>query len=189
MTGTEILAQAELNAEDLEVDETQGLALINECLVQDLGLEAGVITTQAIDAVADTWYTMDDAIVEIFEITEANSTAPYYGSMYGEMYDGMFDIRDNMIRFPIDGTFTIYGKCLPDTMTALSQIPSVNPLWHYPISIYVAYRGLWIEDEDDTAAPKLEKKYLRLRDEVLQKLNSLKPTTRRPRIVRKRGWY
>lgn len=186
MTGTEILAQAELNAEDLEVDETQGLALINECLIQDLGLDAGVVVSQVVAALADTWYTLDDSIKEIFEITESGSTVPYYGSMYGERYDGLFDIRDGMIRFPSAGTYTIYGKCLPDTMGSLSQTPSVDVMWHYPISLYVAFRGLYIEDEDDVTAPKIEMKYERAKAKILSKLDALKPTTKRPRVMRSR---
>lgn len=189
MTGTQILAQAELNAEDLEIDETQGLALINECLLQDIGLDAGIITSQVIDASADTWHTLDDTIVDIFEITLAGSTTPYYGSMYGELYEGIFDIRDNMIRFPAAGTYTIYGKCLPDPMTSLSQIPSVNALWHYPISVYVAFRGLWIEDEDDVTAPKLQAKYFAMKEDVMSRLDTLKPTTRRPPVMKRRAWY
>jgi len=189
MNGTQILAQAELNAEDLEVDEAQGLALINECLLQDIGLDAGIVATQIIAAGTDTWQTLDDSIVDIFEITKDGDTTPYFGSMYGERYDGVYDVRDNMIRFPSSGTYTIYGHCLPDPMTSLSQTPGVNALWHYPISIYVAYRGLWIEDEDDVTAPMLQGKYRALKEEVKSKLDVLKPTTRRPPVMKRRAWY
>ena len=189
MTGTQILAQAELNAEDLEIDEAQGLAIINECLLQDIGLDAGTIINQIMVAEADHWHPLDDSIVEIFEIAGPGNTTPYRGAMYGELYDGAFDLRDGMIRFPAAGIYTIYGKCLPDAMTALSQTPSVNALWHYPISVYVAFRGLWIEDEDDVTAPKLQAKYYAMKEEVIAKLDNLKPTTRRPSIMKRRRWY
>lgn len=188
MTGTEILAQALLYAEDLEIDDAQGLALINECMIQDLGTDAGLTTSQTITAAADTWYTLDDTIQEIFEIDESGSNIPYFGSYYGEICKGQYDIRAGQIRFPFAGTYTIQGFILPPTITALAQTPDVNISLHYPICMYVAYRALEIEDEDDETAPKVKAKYEIKRDVAVDKLAALRPTTKRARIMKRRPY-
>lgn len=186
MNGTAILAQALLYAEDLDIDDAQGLALINECLIQDMGLDAGVMASVTVTVVGNVWATLDASIVEIIEITESDATVPYFGSMYGEMYDGRFDIRNGQIRFPGSGTYTIWGKALPAPIAALTNSPLVNALLHYPICMYVAYRALSMEDEDDVTAPKVKAQYEKYMVDALQKLEALKPTTKRPRVMRRR---
>lgn len=192
MTGEEICAQAELYAEDLEVDRTTGLKLINECQIMDLGKQAEVIDSLTLEVAENIWTSINGKnlpkLIEIFEIEKQGQDYPYYGQRYGEAYNGSFDFRNGYIRLPEAGTYTLWGYRLPIALSDsdIDEEPEAHQLLHYPMSMYVAYRSLLIEDEDDETAPTLMALYREKKNEVLKQIEKMRPTTTKARIIQPR---
>jgi hypothetical protein len=188
MSGEEICALAEQHTEDLRVDRTIGLALINECMILDLGKDAGVISSQTVDLQADKWNYLDNEFLNVFEIEKEGQTYPYYGSKYGKSYSGVFDIKDNMIRLPEDGIFTIWGYVSPRPLRAIEAKPAVHPIFHYAISLYVAARITFQDDEENPSANMLLQEYHYYREKALEHIKEMRPKTKPTRLVKKQPW-
>jgi len=188
MTGEEIRQLAELHTEDLPIETSQALLFINECMLMDLSKDAGIVGNDEVVATKDVWVAVDTTFLSIFEIWKSGQKAPYYGAMYGEGYDGEFDLRDNYIRFPEDGTYAIHGFVIPTPITALTDTPGVHPLLHYPMSIYVAARATFWDDEENPAYDKKMQEYFLWRSRVMEQLDEMRPTTQKPRRMKIRPY-
>jgi len=185
MNVTQMCEQAELHTEDLEIYPEDAIPIINECILMDLGAKAGVQATEdVVIGTGDDWVQVSTSFLEIIEITKSGSRPPYYGKIYGSFFDGAFDYRDNYIRMPETGTFTVRGYVIPTPVTgADSEIP-VHPLLHYPMCIYLASRMLFIDDEDSIPAQEKWREYQLYKSKALDQLNNIRPTTERPRVAR-----
>lgn len=186
MTGNEIKALAELHTEDLPIEDTQALAFINECIFMDLGKDAGVIASEAISANKNTWIDITSSFLSIFEIEKQGESYPYHGNRYGQSFDGTFDIKENKIRFPETGTYTVWGYVLPAAYTDLTKEPAVHELLHYPIAIYVASRAIFWDDEENPSSELKMRDYRLYKQNVLLQLQNMKPSTAKSRKVRVR---
>jgi len=188
LTGTEILAMASTHTEGDTVDNTEGLKFINEWLLMDLGRDAGITDSEAITVVtADTWYALPADFIEETEILKDGQ--PYWGTFYGVRYAGTFDIRNGFIRFPYSGVFTVYHIRRPAAIAALTESPEVNEVFHYPGSLYVAYRYKYYDDEDSKDAQRLRGEYDYYKNKAIlefQKMN--KSSTKAPSRVKARAW-
>lgn len=182
MTGREIKALAELHTEDLPIEDDQALAFINECLFMDLGKDAGVISSEEITVSGDSWTTMQTSFLDIIEIEKNGDT--YYGRKYGESRNGLFDIKSKNIRFPEAGTYTIWGHVTPTPLTDLREEPEVHELLHYPIAIYVAARAIFWDDEENPSFELKMRDYYMYKQNVLNQLADMEPTTKKSRKVR-----
>src|SRR5690606_7050410 len=138
MTGNEIKALAELHTEDLPIEDNQALAFINECILLDMGKDAGIIDSQVIVATTDEWVDFSKTFLSIFEIEKTTNSAPrpYHGKTYGKSHKGQFDIKDNKIRFAEDGTYTVWGYVIPAAYASLLEEPNIHEILHYPIALY-----------------------------------------------------
>lgn len=183
MTGEEIKALAELHTEDLPIEDSQVLAFINECIFMDLGKDAGVISSEAVSAAKDSWLNIQTSFLSIFEIEKEGQASPYYGRKYGKVYSGSFDIKDKMIRFPEDGTFTLWGYSLPAVYTDLTKEPAAHQLLHYPIAIYVASRVIFWDEEDNPSAELKMRDYQIYKRNVLNQIADMSPTTKKTRAI------
>ena len=178
MTGTEILAAANLQTEGDTITDALGLSFINECLMLDMAKDAHVIATQTpIVATADAWYALPADIMEIIEIARDSDDVPYYGTKYGETYRGLFDIRDGNISFAESGTYTIKYFKSTAVLAALANTPAINALLHYPIAFYVAARWKLYDDEDSQDAKRLMSEYQYYKQRALTELQRLLPST------------
>ena len=184
MTGEEIKALAELHTEDLPIEDSQALIFINECILMDLGKDAGVIDSQTVVAAQDTWASLSKTFLSVFEVEKEGSSVPYYGKKYGKSYSGEFDIKDNMLRFPEDGSFTIWGYIIPSAYTSLQEEPEIHAILHYPIALYVASRATFWDDEENPSADTKMREYYMHRTKALAQLSEMRPTTERSRIMR-----
>lgn len=188
MTGTEIQAMAAFHTEGDTIDNTSALKFINECMIMDLGADARVIDSEVITVTKNTFVALPTGILEIFEITKSGQTTPYFGNMYGNRYQGLFDLRNGHIRFPYDGIYTIWHYRVPAAITDLSNTPEVHSLFHYPMSLYVAYRYKFYDDEDSKDAKRLREEYGFYKADAISKLKKLGPSTMASRIIRARSW-
>lgn len=188
MTGEEICALAEQHTEDLRVDRITGLILINECMILDLGIDAGVVSSQTVTVEANKWAYLDDEFLSVFEIEKAGQSHPYHGSMYGKSYNGEFDIRDMMIRLPEAGTFTIWGYVVPKPLRAIEAKPIVHEIFHYAISLYVASRIVFQDDEESPSTNMLMQEYQHYRQKAIEHLKETRPKTKVTRKVKMNSW-
>ena len=186
MTGEEIRVLAEMHTEDLPIEAAQALKFINECIVMDLGKDAGVVRQQTVSVTADEWVDLTETFLVVFEIEKSGSNTPYYGRKYKVFHDGNFDIREKKIRFAEPGTYKIWGYVVPPLYEdeTLESEPEVHELLHYPIAIYVASRATFWDDEENPAALLKMNEYFLHRSKVLRQLNETRPTTERARIMR-----
>lgn len=186
MTGLEIKTLAELHTEDLVIEDSQAVVFINECILMDLGKDAGVIASHTLDVERDTWVDLPRSFLSVFEIEKEGTPTPYYGRKYKAFYDGSFDIRDNKIRFQESGTFTLWGYVMPRAFTNLYREPGVHEVLHYPIAIYVASRAIFWDDEENPTAQMKMNEYFMHKQKALEQLAEIQPTTSRIRMVRMR---
>lgn len=183
MTGEEIKALAELHTEDLPIEDNQVLVFINECIFMDLGKDAGVIGSEVITVEKDSWTTIQTSLLDVFEIEKEGQSHPYYGRKYGKSYGGLFDIKDKKIRFPESGTYTLWGYVMPTAYTDLTKSPSVHELLHYPIAIYVASRVIFWDDEENPSAELKMRDYRIYKQNVLNQIADMSPTTKKTRAI------
>ena len=188
MTGEQIRQLAELHTEDLPIEESQALLLLNECLLMDLSKDAGVIGEEEIQVSSDTWTALKTTFLAIFEVWKDEGKKPYYGAMYDKPYEGYFDIRDNYLRFPEGGKYTVHGFVTPPPMETLDDEPAVHPLLHYPMAIYVAARATFWDDEENPAYDKKMQEYFLWRNRVLLQLEEMRPSTQKPRRMKIRPY-
>lgn len=175
---------ANLHTEGEAIDNTSALKFINECMIMDLGADARVIDSEVVVATKDVFIAVPADLLEIFEITKSGQSTPYYGNMYGKHYQGIFDLRNGQIRFPYDGTYTIWYFRAPAPLADLANTPEVHTLFHYPMSIFVAMRYKYYDDEDSDDAKRLRAEYDYYRDDAIAKVKKVGPSTKAPRIVR-----
>jgi len=187
MTGTEILAMANLHTEADIIDPATALKYINEWLLMDLGRDAGIVDSETIVAKADEWKALSNDFIEETEITRDGK--PYRGKFYGQDCRGEYDIRNGQIRFPYAGTYVIYYIRRPAPLASITGSPEVNAVFHYSASIYVAMRYKYYDDEDSKDAVRLRKEYDYYRDKAVLDFKKMsKSTTRAASRVKVRAW-
>lgn len=187
MTGEDICVLAELNTEELDVDRTSGLKWINECLIMDIGKDAGAQDAEVVTVTtADAWTALTKSFLDVIEITQAGYTAPYFGRRYSDFYSGDFELKEGYIRLPITGTFTIRGFVLPTVLSAIGSSVSCHPALHPAISLYVASKTIAQDDEDNPNAKDRMDKYFYYKNKALKDIQRLIP--KRPLFVKSRAW-
>lgn len=191
MTGTQILAAANTHTEGDTISDAQGLALINECILLDLGKDAKVTATALGvplgSQAANTWAALPAGLLEIFEIAVAGQDTPYYGEMYGQSYCGAFDIRGGYIRFPVAGEYTLQYYALPTVLSVLTGTPAINALFHAPMALYVASRYKSYDDEENKDAQRLMGEYQYYKQKALTEMQQIFPSTRARHRIRRVG--
>ena len=187
MTGTEILAMANLHTEGDTIGDIEALKFINEWLLMDMGQDAGITDSENIVAVADTWHNLPSDFIEATEILKDGK--PYWGKFYGQDYQGDYDIRNGQIRFPYPSIFTVYYVRRPAAIAVLTDIPEVNDVFHYPCSLYVAYRFKYYDDEDSNDAKRLRTEYDFYKDKAIKEFQKMnRSSTKASSRVKTRPW-
>jgi hypothetical protein len=188
LTGTEIQTHANALTEGDTIDDTRALLFINECMLMDIGKDAGIIDSEEVAVEADTWAAIPFDLLEIFEIEKSGQSNPYYGSRYGIFYDGAFDLRNGYIRFPIAGTYTLWHYVLPPVLNDLDDTPAVPELFHYPMSLYMAARFKAWDDEENEDAARLMQEYNYHKKKAKETLLKTNPTTKAAKRIKTVPW-
>lgn len=188
MTGKEIKAHAERHTEYDQIQDNFALAMINECILMDLGKDACAIGTAEIEVGRDAWHDLADDVLEIFEIAKKGREEPYLGRMYGASYQGDYDIKEGQIRFPQAGAYAISYYRVPAPMDSLNDIPAVHAALHYPMSLYVAARFKAYDDEENPDAQRLMNDYFMYREKALNEISKTRPSTGVGKRIKVGAW-
>lgn len=127
MTGTEIKGLAESFLDDEDVEVTDALNWINDCL-NTMGIKAKVYGSTSIAVSSTTsWYALPSDLIQVeaLEDSSGNPVAPYV-------------IRNGKIRCSTTGTFSLFYRRLPATLQSLDSAPDVHPFLHRAIASYLA---------------------------------------------------
>lgn len=177
MTGTQILELAETHVDD-DIDETDGLRWINECVGMDLGADAYFVKSSSV-AVTDTdaWYALPSDFLKFVYPNGIDDSSGY-------SWDGTPEVRKYVTvtavtlaqtwaykaRFSKADTFTIYYYADPTDITELSQTPQADPALHEVIALFVASRYKSQDDDENKDAARLMGEYAKAKKGVLLKL-------------------
>lgn len=177
MTGTQILELAETHVDD-DIDETDGLRWLNECVGMDLGGDAHFIKSGSVAATdSDTWY---DLPTDFLRFTMENGIE----DSDGDVWYGTVNLRKFVTvaavtlaqtwaykaRFSKEDTFAIYYHANPTDLTELSQTPQTDPAFHKAIALYVASRYKSQDDDENKDAARLMGEYMKSKSDILSEL-------------------
>ena len=189
MTGQEIRTLAELHAQGDTIDDGFALSIINECVMMNIGKDAGIVKAAPVMASAGTWTDLPNDLLEIIEIEKTGLSEPYFGRRNGICFSGSFDCRCGKIRFEDGGDYTVWYMATPSTITSLSEAPNIHAAFHYPIALFLASRFRSYDDEESQDAARLMNEYQAYRQKATIDIVKLKPTTRAAHRVSAGRWY
>lgn len=162
MTGTQIKALAETHVDDT-IEDADALLWLNECQIEDLGVDARVLESAEIVVTSTTtWY---DLPVDFLAMNEIETST-------GAEYTGSYKIRGGKIRFSTTGTFTLWYYKIPAELTALTETPEAHILLHRPLALFLAARFKSMDDDENPDAARLMRDYEHKKNHALYQIDN-----------------
>lgn len=153
-TGTQIKALAESYTEGDTITDANALLWINEFLVNNLREGAGIKDTQNYtSSIARTRYDMPTGAILVHKM-EKYSTSAMTDTEYHEEYFN-YEIEDDEIWFEENGNFKLTFFVLPTELTAIGSTMTVNQMFDKACALWLAYRYLTNDDEDNAKSQSL----------------------------------
>ncbi|MEG6513163.1 hypothetical protein V6C32_14740 [Desulforamulus ruminis] len=163
MTGTQIKSLAETHLDGDIITDSDAITWINECQIEDLGLDARVSNSVNI-TVTDTtiWQNLPNQFLAVDEVRDINDSE----------YEGGYVLRNGKIRFDQKGTFTVWYWELPIELTALTETPQAHILLHRPIALFLASRFKSQDDDENQDAFRLMSEYEQKKSHALYQIDN-----------------
>ena len=150
MTGTQIKTLAETYLDGDTIADTDAISWINECMIEDLGVDNRYLKSVAITTTdTTTWKDLPADFLAVYGIDLID----------GSEYAGSYRIRSGKILFPFASTFTVWYYALPAEITALTETPQTHSLLHKAISLFLASRYKYKDDDENRDAGRLMVEY------------------------------
>jgi len=180
-TGTNIKTWAESLTEGDTITDANALLWINEFLTSNLRADAMIKNSEDYtDKAYDTWYDLPTDFEEMFRVDEYYSSSMNDQDFYREYFG--YEIQDTKIKFDIDGNFRLVYFKLPTELETIDSNAAVDSVFYLPCALWVTYRHLTNDDEDNARNQTLGQ--LRLQEYALA-LREAK-TQRKKRFKKKR---
>lgn len=148
-TGYNLVKAAETFTEDDSIKSANGLLWINEFL-DILGSDAMIYSTQDyVSSTSKTWYNLPITCDSVHRVDEY-SGASMLDSEFEDKYAG-YEVLDTKIKFSDDGHYRLRFFIKPTKLTAITENVVIDESFYMALKLYVAYRQLTFDDEDNAA--------------------------------------
>ncbi len=151
-TALQLLTAAETLTEDEDITSINGLIWINEFLTEKLGADAMIkLTKDYPNAVAHESYVLPTDFNRLHKIESYVSAnmASTIDRLDGRYFD--YEIDDENIIFNDNGNFKMHYFILPSEISTINDEVDIDPIYYHPCKLYIAYRQLTFDDEDNAA--------------------------------------
>jgi len=167
----DLIEIAETFTEGDSITDLNGLMWTNEFLQHKLGADAFIRLTQDYtNSVAGTEYDLPITLERVHKVDRFRAS---------DMVDKMERYKAFVIDYPKvifedDGHFKLHYMVLPTELTDVEDMVEVDPVFYLPCELWIAYRHLTNDDEDN-AAPntlgqlRLQEFYVALNNSVIQR--------------------
>ncbi len=154
ITGTNLLLLANSYTEGDVVSDTNGLLWINDFLAYELREKAMIKDTQTYPtSLALTKYTVPTDFVGEMKVEEYPNSSFNDTECYGLYHQ--YTIEDDKIWFEHDGDYKLTFFNAPTPLATLASDVAIDPVFNQACALYVAYRYLTNDDEDNAANQSL----------------------------------
>ena len=164
-TGTQVKALAESLTEQLTLDSGSVLLWINEFLTQELGGDAMIVDYEDYDTDGIAREYLPAGIVKILKVDQYSSSSMADADYLNPYHD--YETYDEYIKFDDDGYFRLHYNVIPEEITAIGDELGIDDCFFQSCSLWVAWRGLTNDDEDNAAPNSLG--YIRLQEYMTEK--------------------
>ena len=170
-TGTQIKTWAESLTEQITLDATSVILWINEFLTQELGSDAMVVDTQDYpNTDYNTWNALPDDFSVAFKVESFGSSGMAAAEFLGQLYD--YEVFDTNIKLNANGNYRLHYTTVPAEIVAIGASIVVDDCFNKAGALWVAYRGLTNDDEDNAKSGSLG--MLRLQEYMTEKPVAIK---------------
>lgn len=153
-TGSQIKTLAESYTEGDVISEAKALLWINEFLTSNLRGKAGIKDYQKYpSSIKNKRYAIPTDFIDMYKVEEYASSGMEDTELY-KVYKN-YDIDDEDISFGSDGHFKMSYFRLPNELAAIGSVMTVDQVFDKPCALWVAYRYLTNDDEDNAVNPSL----------------------------------
>lgn len=153
-TGSQIKALAESFTEGDTITDANALLWINEFLVSNLRDKAKIKDTEDYpNSIKYTKYTIPTDFIGIYKIEEYISSGLEDVNLYRDYVN--YSIDDDDISFNSDGHFKLSYFKLPTELATIGTTMTVNQIFDKSCALWVAYRHLTNDDEDNAKSQSL----------------------------------
>jgi len=153
-TGSQIKALAESFTEADTITDANALLWINEFLTGNLREGAGIKDTESyVNSTKYTKYSLPVDFLAEHKVEEYTSATVLDTEFYRDYVH--FIIDDGYISFDSDGHFKLHYFILPTELAAIGTAMTVNQVFDKPCALWLAYRHLTNDDEDNARSQSL----------------------------------